>query len=1255
MIERPSDSKPTAAAGKSSADTTFASGEDVFIFPATLAQRRFWLLDKLHPGGNPALNMPVPLHLTGALQFDALQQAWREVVARHEALRTTFFSDRGELRQLIATQIEVDLPLESAGDTSIEEWIREDAHRPFDLAAGPLVRARLIRLATDDHLLLLNLHHIITDGWSNGIIVRELCSAYSALIRREPRVWSESRLQFADYAEWQRERLAADDFAWQREYWRRQLAGDLPVLDLPTDRPRLKSRNTHGGLRSRVLPPELVGAAKALASSEDGSPFMLFLAIFEVLLQRYSGQEDFLITTPSANRQGQNLESVVGLFVNPLLLRAQLRGDPTFTELLKRVRQAALEGFTNQDVPFELLLDEFQPRHLQVNFLYQAAFFEAMELSDGLRVEPLSCVSPGTVHELSAAAFEVGDSVRLEFEYDSALFQAETIDRMLAHYENLLAGALANPAQRISALPLLSSAERRQFGLEKPFLSEPPLPLDLRVPLLDRVMKKPDAMIARHGKRELSCAELLARMESTRNADRSVRPPSNLDQGAAWVAHWRARVETPPPVIIARSPEADVILAEATLALRDLMAALPDERIASFSRPGAAATEEVGAAALAGAFLVYPTPELLGESAAAVLSWLERENISIAFMPTVLWNRLHLSLEHKIAKPSALRLVVVTEGNTREGTFGRIDLAEREDRVAGVRVCSRVVLDSVCGTIAVDRRPFPAAARLRVLDPRSHEPLPIGVPGDLAFAESANHLVPVGEIARWRADGSLERMGPSTAQVFVHGFRVHPRLVEAALCRLPGVRYALIRQYQTPAGPASAAYLLPEPRATLPNDAGLRQQLRDAQLPDQILPGCFIRLKEIPVRTIDGRLDLEALPPPPTDNVSETNPVRPYLGLQLQLIAIWEEVLGVRGIGIRDNFFDLGGNSLLAMRMLQRTEAACGKFILPATLFTNPTIEHLASVLALEVIEDAPALLHVHDAGQRTPFFYLHGDLSGGGFYSLKLSRALGQDQPFYVLPPQDGRTLPASPTIEEMAAQHLVALRAVRPHGPYVIGGFCVAGLVAYELAQQIRAAGEDVEMLLIIDAAPDDRVFRSCRSISVTLGKILGWDADAQVAHFQRWVASRARLTLRRELSYREQGRVIGRRISRRFAALSGLFRRQPADLESADSAAAEILVSRDLASLFLWASAGYRPQPYGGPVALLLSDDVLCSVDNVARAWKQLAPDLVIHPLRGSHLECITAHVDNLAETMERCLKGVPPVRGKAAVTLPGKFWN
>jgi non-ribosomal peptide synthetase component F/thioesterase domain-containing protein len=1233
----------------SAAATTDAT--TVFVFAATPAQRRFWLLDQIQPGGNPALNMCFALRWRGPLDQPVLRRALNEVVARHEALRTTFESERGQLRQLIAPSLVLDLPTCDASDfrgiSSADlpaHLMREETRSPLDLRSGPLVRGRLVRLTPLEHLLVLTVHHIVSDGWSNGVLTRDLGALYVAFLKDEPSPLPALTIQFADYADWQQTRMDGDDFAAQRNYWREKLAGALPGLDLPLDRPRLTSSHISGNIRSRMLQLKLVRAAQALGAAESASPFMVFFAIFQVLLHRYTGKTDFLVISPSANRERREFETLVGLFVNPLLLRADLHGDPTFRELLVRVRRVALEAFSNQDVPFESLLDEFQGAQLQVNFQYDSGLPHVTDLPEGLAIEPVPAVSAGTVYELSAAVIEDSGGLRLELEYNTALFDAETIDRMLGHYQTLLQNVVADPAKPISALPLLTQNERRDLRLEiNPAVAAGATDLDVRAPLVERVMTKPDAVAARHGRRELSCAELLARMERARNADKSDRPPSDLDQAAAWVAHWRARTDTAPPPVLGRSREMEASLAAGSLALRECAELIELDRVASFSPPGLAATEEIGAALLANAVLVYPTPDLLTDSAAALAAWLERENIAVACLPAATWNRLAASIAaRKARKPTKLRLVIATEGEPGDGSFGRVLAAAVIGAPDPLRICKRTVLEAAGGTIALDDMMLPAnARRLRVLDARSGQPMPIGVVGELAIANGSKRPESTGELARWRPNESLDRLGRPDEQSYANGFRLDPRRTEMALCALPGVRHALVRPATREPGARFIAYVLPDlARGPLPSDSALRQLLQEQGLPHQAVPVVFIPMKEIPLSPTDGHLDRAAfLALPPGELIAADEPVQPYIGLQLQLIAIWEEVLGVRGIGIRDNFFELGGNSLLAMRMLQRAETACGKTILPAALFTNATVEHLAGEIAREVIEDSPALLRVHDAGTRTPFFYLHGDLSGGGFYSLKLSRALGQEQPFYVLPPYDIRNLPVAPSIEEMAAAHLAALRAVRPRGPYVIGGFCVGGVVAYELAQQIAASGESVEMLLIIDATAEDKGLRALHWLAGACGTLFRWDDGARVDRFGQWTLWRGRLTRWSGLDVQTQARVVLRHISHRFVRAYEMLRprsrqgtHQPVNPADASAPGER---ERDVPSVFLWASARYRPRPYQGPVALLLSDDVVRDHRNVSE-WQELAPKVTVHPLLGSHLECITAHVDTLAQTIEGCLQ-------------------
>ncbi len=369
-----------------------------------------------------------------------------------------------------------------------------------------------------------------------------------------------------------------------------------------------------------------------------------------------------------------------------------------------------------------------------------------------------------------------------------------------------------------------------------------------------------------------------------------------------------------------------------------------------------------------------------------------------------------------------------------------------------------------------------------------------------------------------------------------------------------------------------------------------------------------------------------------------TDHVRPYLGLQLELITIWEEVLGVRGICIRDNFFGLGGNPLLVGQMLQRVEAAFGKTILPAEFSKNITVEDLAAELVRQTSGDSSTLLKINESGSRTPFFYLHGDLFGGGFYSLKLSRALGSDQPFYVMPPHDVRTSPKAPGIEEMAAVHLHALRVVRPRGPYIIGGFCLGGIVAYELAQQIAAAGETVEMLLLIDAEPKDKTLTFLRGACELLGRWLRWDERKQLQQFREWWLRRAQFAIWQGESAPSRGRLVVRQFRNRIASAWNTFRRKTDDIANAPLAQTGLSNERDVPAAFLWAAASYQPQRYDGPMAVLLSEDLLHRGDHLEQAWNRLARKVTVHSLKGSHLECITAHVDPLAETIDSCLRNI-----------------
>ncbi len=488
--------------------------------------------------------------------------------------------------------------------------------------------------------------------------------------------------------------------------------------------------------------------------------------------------------------------------------------------------------------------------------------------------------------------------------------------------------------------------------------------------------------------------------------------------------------------------------------------------------------------------------------------------------------------------------------------------------------------------------------------------------------ESDARLYKTGDLARWREDGVIEFLGRADNQIKLRGFRIEPGEIETACRQQPGVRDCAVILRRSRSGEKQlVAYVVSDG-----STAALRDALKKS-LPDYMLPAALVSLPSLP-RTPNGKLDRDALPSP--EGANESNgAVRPYLSLQVQLVEIWQELLGTRGIGIRDDFFELGGNSLLALRLLHRAEVVSGKAILPAVFFSDPTIEFLAAELARQANDEAPAVLKVNERGADTPFFYLHGDLFGGGFYSSKLSRALGSERPFYVLPPVHVRTRSHALSIEEMAGEHLQTLRTVRPHGPYVIGGFCLGGIVAYELAQQLAAGGETVEMLLLIDAEPSDRTLRATRLLCELFGHWLGWEEPAQLNQFRRWWLRREQLELWQKADKRTQWRLA-------FRQLRKLTRKSRSRQEQAASVCTSSPEKRrDVPSTFLWAAAGYRPREYHGPMVVLLSEDLLHRGDHLEEAWTGLAAKASVRSLRGSHLECITAHVDDLAQTIDTCL--------------------
>ncbi len=447
------------------------------IMPASFAQRRLWFLDRLAPG-KAYYNLPIALRLQGFLDVEILQRCFDDLVIRHEALRTTFSARMNEPVQVIRPPFEVAIDVEDLTHLQPAEREQEscrvaeiEAQTPFDLGVGPLFRVKLQRLSDDEYLLLLTIHHIVTDGWSNGILIRELSALHQTYTSNVPANLEALPIQYADFAVWQQQWLSGAELDNQIAYWKKRLV-DLPDLQLPIDKPRPALQTFNGALAYRELPGDLSVKLRKLSKQSGASLFMTMLAGFGVLLQRYCGQHDIVVGSPIANRKRVELEGLMGFFVNSLVMRMDVSGDPGFAELLKRVQDTTLGAYEHQDLPFEKLIEELQPERIQsqnplfqVMFALQNAPSAQLELT-GLRLQAVAPFIRMARFDLEVHVSERSESLGLGFIYNTDLFNADTIERMLGHYQTLLEGMVADPNRHISELPMLGEQERRQVVID---------------------------------------------------------------------------------------------------------------------------------------------------------------------------------------------------------------------------------------------------------------------------------------------------------------------------------------------------------------------------------------------------------------------------------------------------------------------------------------------------------------------------------------------------------------------------------------------------------------------------------------------------------------------------------------------------------------------------------------------------------------------------------------------------------------------
>lgn len=1314
---------------------------------------------------SPLYNISLALRIQGPLNRIALEKSLHAIVTRHKSLRTRFLSRDGEPTQIVQPSFAItlrvmDLTGQSNGESQSEvrRLFKAEVCRPFDLSTDVLLRAVLANLGPTDHALLMTVHHIASDGWSMGLLARELMMFYEAFVSGQVPSLSELPIQYSDFAVWQRQWMQGPVLRAQLEWWKQQLTGAPDLLELPTDRPRPAVQSFRGHCRWRSFSRSLSEALGALSNREGTTLFMTLLAAFQTLLHRFTGQADLLIGTPTAGRGRSETEGLIGLFVNMLVLRSKLCGNPTFLEFLRHTREEMLDAYAHQDLPFEKLVEEMRPERksshsplIQVVFALQNAP-GTLPSPRGLKVTqiPDREVDTGTSKfdlTFQMEASETGLSVFVE--YNSDLFDEATIDELLNSFQVLLEGIVVDPSVTVGTLPVLTPAQRQRLLVDWN-ATRTRYPRDETIPQLfvQQVIRNPDSVavifeggqftyrqidqranqvanllrklgvgpdmlvaVCMERSQELivallgilkaggaylsldpSCPrerlaymledaragvlltqqklqavfagdELASRLkvicldqdwatiahESTGQPDSDDRRPAPTD--LAYVSYTSGSTGKPKGVCV---PQRAVIQLLFNTDYVLLNSADTVAQIASCAFD--ASTFEIWGALLHGGRLAI-LPQQVVLSAQALAREIRSHRITTMFVTTGLFNQLSREVPDifapvrqvlfggEAANPACVRDILKNcpgsrllhmYGPTEATTFATWhEVRELEANAAFVPI----------------GRPI-ANTELYVLD-ELRQPVPIGVTGELYIggdglargylnqpeltaesfvshpfsSEADARLYKTGDRVRCRSDGNLEFIGRTDGQVKLRGFRIELGEIEIALNQHSDVHEcAAVAFEDSSKDKRLVAYVVSRRAGLTPDD--LRAFLR-TKLPDYMVPSAFVFLPALPLNA-NGKVNRRALLAPDQVRPEQTEFVRPRDETESRLAGIWEDLLAVRPVGVADNFFDLGGHSLLVIRLLTRIEKAFGRSLPISAVFQSPTIEHLAEIIRQGKVERSEAgssIVEIQPDGSKPPLFLVHG--AGGGMLwgYTNLARYLGLEQPVYGFKPRDKTEGETSSSIETMAAQLLSDLRAFQPRGPYYLGGYCFGGNVAYEMARQLQNQGHKVALLALMNSTPPDP------------SPTVGVPRSKQIVRFCANVCSRVGSFLRRPPAEQRrfiswQVRSLKRRIVRRF--------RRPPEVSAFD---AEDLVDLSIYSpeqRRLWethirALVEHHTQPYTGPVTLFRSrgHHFGCPQD-LTYGWSEFAPHTAVHIVPGAHEQILEEpHVKALAGELSKCL--------------------
>ena len=1174
----------------------------------SFAQERMWMLDQLIPGRS-TYNAPRALRLRGPLDVEAMHRALDEIVRRHEVLRTVIPASEGVPQPVVVDDARagfrfVDLSDRTGEDQESEalRQVEEELRTPFELSSEALLRARLIRLGDEDHVLALVSHHIASDDRSKRIVAAELEAHYDAFRRGGAPTLAPLPLQYRDYATWERQRIRQGDATEDADYWKAQLDGAPSTVELPTDHPRPPVDSYEGATFTSYLSAPTTERLRAVVRDHRATLFMGLNAGFAAFLSRVTGQDDIVVGTAVSGRSHTELDDLIGYFSNTLALRCQVDPEAGFADLLDRVRTTTVDAFAHQAMPFEKLVESIRPdrgarQHpiFQVMFTLRPGGVSVPTLGD-LEVHPYRFRSDGTKYDLVVIAIDMGDTIQLNWEYSTDLFEGHTVERMAGQMALVIDQAVADVERPVGQLDLLDDAERHRVLVEFNDNAAPvPTANSVHELVTRRASVVPDAVAVTYENERLTYVEL------ERSANRLAHRLMAAGVGRGVIVG----------ICLDRSPEMiTTILAVLKTggAYVPLDPSYPAERL-HFMTTDAGVEVLVTMGDLAGQL-----PELMGEDGTVVR--LDVEAPSLAEYP-----------DHDpgvVVAPEDLAYVIYTSGSTGRPKGAMIEhrsvmnLAPAVARLFGMEVGHRVLqFASLCFDVSVfeihiplmygatvcmaprdqlasgpdllrimhDRRinsvllPPSLLAVLPDADlpqltnmcsageachpdlvrrwgrgrryinaygpteatvfsamhliegdlpddatsvPIGHpvantqayildehmRPVPIGRPGELFIGgpcvgrgylgrpeltaerfvvdpfsgQPGARLYRTGDRVRWLPDGTLDYIGRLDNQVKLRGYRIELGEIEVNLIGHPDVRdAAVIVREDVPGNPRLVAYVVPRIDMAEADHPDLVRSLTAdlaARLPAHMVPGSIVVLQAFPMSP-SGKVDRKALPEPvrlPSTGGGNRGGRQPSTPAQAQVAAMFREILGVDEVGADDDFFDLGGTSLLATKLLVRLESVFGTRPPLNVLFETATVAALAASVGGEA--DAPPPAATQHSGSAVivplqhgtgPTLFLVHQNTGQVLVYRDLVKCLPSDfSVFGVQAVGLDRVSEPLRDLPEMARLYVEEIRRIQPAGPYFLGGHCLGAVIALEMTHQLEQAGEEVGLLMASDTLP-------------------------------------------------------------------------------------------------------------------------------------------------------------------------------------------